>query len=508
MNLTLDPHTGTDQQKAWVLAAQASCSYPFDQLEATILVTWAAVPSAAHPYMATSPNLDGSFTITIEPWADDATNPALAAVKDNVKGFYMESFIHELGHVIQFTRVTTDDAKTKLAACFWTPTSAGAGRHVGTLDDYNNVTETSQAQWPGVLQEGVSETIKVGFYSGTLVFGNRSNWFIDKDQWDAFVDIIMSRDSGFRDDFATGTMASDDTQGAMRLDARSIAAGTDWGAAPTWWELQEWWFVRAPTSLSVKTWFDDTAPGLPNTALPSGYDWWSAGINYFVGETDPGSFAMQSPIAADAAKAVGILGVASGQFFPGALDLVHDSFVLMTRGGDIMAAFIGQSGGGTTGGRLGTVPMKGCRMVTKAWLTPTPDPADPSPPPGPYWNQQDLSWPDQDVYLRFDADNTTGAVTLSVTRDEAGTDVIGSMTDATGLRGNGAALCIMSHKSISMQGPLLNIANGAPPSSTQRLFTVIEWNYKKDKNKAPYPPQGENAIAAGAPRAGFVATGR
>lgn len=495
VNFTLDPSAGTDQQKAWVRAALASCSYPLDAIEASVTVTWGACTSLNHAYMQTVPNSDGTFTITIEPWADDPTNPNNGGLSQvDLHRFYLESFVHELGHVVAYKLLGSDDLRTQVCGLFWTPASGGTGRRTGALADW----APDGYPWAKAIQEAVAEAFKVAYYTGDLVFGNRTEWYIDGAQWLDFAK-LLAPPTGFRDDFSSGTMALDNAQGAMRLDARRISDGSDLGAPPTWWNLQESWFVRALGSLSIKTTFDDTALGLPSEALPTGYDWYSAGLNYFIGETDAGSIHLASPTSADAVKAVGILGVAAGLPFPTGLDPFHDAFTLQSRGGVAMAAFIGERPA-LVGGRLGVV-TRGCRMVTRAWLPP-PDTSG-EPPSLSYWNEQSLEWADQDVYLRFEADNTTGKVTLSVTRDEAGTDVIGSMTDDSGLHGDSAPLCVAAHAGVSMYGPLLlPLVDPAPPP-TQRLFALIQWNYQQGK-PAPYPSSQAETLKVDAAISGYV----
>lgn len=206
MQFTLDP-SGTPQQQAWVNRAIAACNYPVDALAVGVTVVWASASpcSLHHPYMCTEANDDGSFTITIEPWADDPSNPNLRGLPSpaaDIQEFYMESFVHELGHVIHYTLITNDDARTAAASLFWTPeANSAAGRRWGTLADYAPV-ETSTLTWAAAIVEAIAECIKCAFYVGELIYMNRTEWHIDPQEWQAFINLILPAGEGFDEKWA------------------------------------------------------------------------------------------------------------------------------------------------------------------------------------------------------------------------------------------------------------------------------------------------------------------
>lgn len=198
---------GTAQQRQWVLDAIAQCSYPLADLSVNVLVTWAAVlpPSTeitghAHSYMTTQPTGPSAFTITIDARADDGTNPENAGLPNeaaDIYDFYKQSFVHELGHVTHFTQIATDAQREQAAAQFWTTQISGS-RQYGTLATW------SELVWAHNMMEAVAETFKICFYTGRLIYGNRTIWKLDDGvPFSALMTLVMpAGGSAFYDDFS------------------------------------------------------------------------------------------------------------------------------------------------------------------------------------------------------------------------------------------------------------------------------------------------------------------
>lgn len=203
MNFTFDNTTGTPQQIAWVQQAIQACTYPLDELSVPVTVTWGAVPCGLlHTYMCTEwfylaedPSDVSSyrFIITIEPWADDPNaieNRGLPNPGADIQTFYMQSFVHELGHVIHRTLINTDDLRTQAAGLFWTPSvNASSGRRAGQLQDYSP-DETTGLGWACSVVEAIAESVKCAWYQGRLIYMNRTNWRIDEQEWPTLVKLL------------------------------------------------------------------------------------------------------------------------------------------------------------------------------------------------------------------------------------------------------------------------------------------------------------------------------
>lgn len=180
MNLTFA--NGTARQQQWVHDAIGFCRFDFSALGDSVAVHFVApdaLPVAGHQdYMCTVGG-GGSYDIYIRNDADDVNSPAVQGVPggptlDNVKLFYMESVIHEFGHVVSFDRIVTDAQKSTAGADFThSPTGDGTGTRTGTLADWN----PTASPWAERLQEGVAEAFKMSYMPPRYrAFDNRSNW--------------------------------------------------------------------------------------------------------------------------------------------------------------------------------------------------------------------------------------------------------------------------------------------------------------------------------------------
>lgn len=202
---------GTPQQRQWVLDALSASSYPYSDLDVAVAVTWAASTPCGvhHSYMCTTDHGDGTFTITIASDADDPRSDkvqGLANPVTDIKRFYMESFVHETGHVVHFTLINNDGLRTQAAELFWAAVVNDTGRVYGTLADYSLI-ETTSITWADSIIEAIAETIKVAFYQGNLIYGNRTAWHVDKANWSALMALLLpaSGGGGFVDQLTDAT---------------------------------------------------------------------------------------------------------------------------------------------------------------------------------------------------------------------------------------------------------------------------------------------------------------
>jgi hypothetical protein len=272
MNLSLSG--GTAQQRAWVQEALASCTYPYDGLDATVTVTWApSTPcGTTHTYMCTTDHGDGTFTVTIEDWADDPTNPNLSGLPNpaaDIKTFYMQSFIHETGHVAHYTLINTDDLRTQAAALFWRQNvNAGSGKRYGLLADYSLI-QTPGLAWADLISEAIAECVKCAFYQGRLVYMNRTNWHVDEVNWAALTAMLSPAVSAggtqfsYRETFDTDAVMS-------HLGAENWFGGTEWFANPV---------------------YEGTSGNPSYYAMANGWDW----IQFVSYSNDPTIFLARSP---------------------------------------------------------------------------------------------------------------------------------------------------------------------------------------------------------------------
>ncbi len=170
---------GTARQQQWVNDGVARCTYPLDALP-DFTVTWAdATPCGAlHTYMCTS----GS-TVTIESWADvdSSGKPPIASLftGDQLHDFYAECFVHEMGHIAAFNRITDLGA----AAALFVHIPDG---RVGTAADM-----FGPAAWNERIAEAIAEWFKIGFYNGKLIYHNRTNWHLPEAHWDQFIALLL-----------------------------------------------------------------------------------------------------------------------------------------------------------------------------------------------------------------------------------------------------------------------------------------------------------------------------
>lgn len=188
MNFTYD-RSGTPQQVAWAQEALTRCGYDLSLFAFDVLVKWVdPLPVSsdighAHSYMVTqsSAGTGYDYTIFIASWADDASNRNNSGLPNpgaDIQEFYMQSFVHELGHIVIWNTILVHNDEPYVAGLYWTPdTAGGSGRRYGTLADW------SVSTWAQNMNEAVAETFKCVYYQGRLIYLNRTIWHLDPTSW-------------------------------------------------------------------------------------------------------------------------------------------------------------------------------------------------------------------------------------------------------------------------------------------------------------------------------------
>lgn len=178
MNLAYHPSVSS-QQRQWVADALASLRIPLTSFIAgDVLVQTVADPASPghNDAMATSIQEDGSYLIEIREGLDTGGVPGIPG---SLQDFFVECFIHELGHVIAAQNVSSDPARTTLAATLTRTSPVGSVGQRGTLADW------SGHAWGENIQEGLAEVLKDAATDMRL-YDNRSNWTVTAEDWDAF----------------------------------------------------------------------------------------------------------------------------------------------------------------------------------------------------------------------------------------------------------------------------------------------------------------------------------
>lgn len=203
MNIDL---TGlTPVQGQWVRDALGFCLFPFDDLRPAVSVEFAfdgaGAPEGHKNYMWAIKHTGNSYTVGGWPQngtADDVNmkaNPEAFPTLETLKPFFMESVIHELGHVLAFWRDTfyVGDFKEDMAPLF-VHSNAATGEielRDGTVDDWN----PTGKPWEERIQEGVAEAFKDGYLPEAYRhFESRSNWEVPRDRWSAFLHLLLPCD--------------------------------------------------------------------------------------------------------------------------------------------------------------------------------------------------------------------------------------------------------------------------------------------------------------------------
>lgn len=221
MNLTFAG--GTAQQQQWVNDAIARCTFDFAALGVNVVVSFTNLSncSLSHTYMCTSGSAP-DFQIQIVPWADDPRAPGVQGLTDpaaDVHEFFMDSFIHEIGHVLAFTDVTDLQA---LCQCF---THIPDGRR-GVASDYFSAGEATNHQWEELIVEATAEWFRLAFLPLTQCYWNRTNWEISAADWPTFMALLLPGAGGEGPETDLGFATIDVPLGPLAFDPTNCGFST------------------------------------------------------------------------------------------------------------------------------------------------------------------------------------------------------------------------------------------------------------------------------------------
>jgi hypothetical protein len=179
------------QQRAWFDDALARCRFPMDRGGVDIDVKTVDEPSCPghNDYMCSHTSATGAL-IEIRTAADDPDAPfnqGLPNPAKQIKQFFQESVIHELGHIF-FYAALGDGAAEQLASMFYRDVQGETATH-GTVEDWNPL----DRKWVDRIGEASAEFFKDVYLPSTeRVYDNRTNWAMDEDQFSAWIDVVDS----------------------------------------------------------------------------------------------------------------------------------------------------------------------------------------------------------------------------------------------------------------------------------------------------------------------------
>lgn len=187
MNLTLVG--GTEQQRAWVNEAfRRTPGADWDGLiDGDVTFVWDEDPPCPGHKESACTQVDGSGAaiVTIRSNLDDPE-----AWPDG-KLFYVETVVHELGHILTFLHIPEPSRE---AMCEWFVYDGGEGdRRVGAAEDLNPLDKP----WADRIQECMAEIIKDAYLAEEYrAADNRTNWRLDPARYEEFMSNFAASGSG------------------------------------------------------------------------------------------------------------------------------------------------------------------------------------------------------------------------------------------------------------------------------------------------------------------------
>jgi hypothetical protein len=183
----------TTQQRQWFEDALARTRFAIDRGGVTVTVRTVVEPSAEghKDYMATT--VDGSGTvIEIRERADDPTAPFnlwLPNPVQDIKRFFQEAVIHEIGHVFFFNHFNSTGHQETFCSWFSRTFSPGIGEMQGSAYDWNPLDKV----WADRIQEALAEFFKdVYLDPEKRVFDQRTNWNFDEEHFGEWLTLVES----------------------------------------------------------------------------------------------------------------------------------------------------------------------------------------------------------------------------------------------------------------------------------------------------------------------------
>lgn len=180
----------TAQQRQWFEDALVRTRFAIDRGSVVVNVETVAEPSCPghKDYMCTH-TTDGVATIEIRETADDATSPLNAWLPNparDIKPYFQEAVIHELGHAFFFKHFS-DAGSIDTLASYFQRFGNGNGSINGTAADWNPLTKP----WEDRIQEALAEFFKDVYLDPEYrVFDNRTNWNFNEAHFGAWLTMV------------------------------------------------------------------------------------------------------------------------------------------------------------------------------------------------------------------------------------------------------------------------------------------------------------------------------
>jgi hypothetical protein len=193
MNFTLDPSL-TSTMRTWIQSALDLCSYPLKDVDIDVTFVKVAEPSTpGHQDTMGTTETGTVATIEIRDGLDDPTHPMNAGLPNptqDTRFFFMETVIHEMGHVVSFHFIDNDTKRGVAAAAFTKTGETGEGLKTGTLADWNPL----DSAWEDRIQEAVAEVFKDTYLADSFrIYENRTHWDVSSGAFNALMTMLLAQ---------------------------------------------------------------------------------------------------------------------------------------------------------------------------------------------------------------------------------------------------------------------------------------------------------------------------
>jgi hypothetical protein len=204
MNFTLDPSL-TSTMRTWIQSALDLCSYPLKDVDIDVTFVKVAEPSTpGHQDTMGTTETGTVATIEIRDGLDDPTHPMNAGLPNptqDTRFFFMETVIHEMGHVVSFHFIDNDTKRGVAAAAFTKTGETGEGLKTGTLADWNPL----DSAWEDRIQEAVAEVFKDTYLADSFrIYENRTHWDVSSGAFNALMTMLLANTSAQGFSFSGG----------------------------------------------------------------------------------------------------------------------------------------------------------------------------------------------------------------------------------------------------------------------------------------------------------------
>ena len=175
----------TDNQAALVERALAAFGYPIDVMGTDVTIAFVVEPSypGTEEFAAATQTGPGEWLIEVRSNLDQLGRDPEGIYEG--PEFFMETVIHEMGHVIAGTWLGTPEKRASMAVCF-----ERKNREPGYPAD-GNITYWQAGDWTDRIEEAVAESIKdVWLPLSIRAYDNRTKWILKQSSFGAFVALL------------------------------------------------------------------------------------------------------------------------------------------------------------------------------------------------------------------------------------------------------------------------------------------------------------------------------